>query len=136
LSPRVIERLEAMSPRAPMLFEAGFGVRIDDDAVGIGSLADRLGGIMAVARCVPQHTVDDHGRLANSIGPLPSVATPGALTGGYNPAILESDERHVRTAKPRKHQKWVDRAQSGRARDTPTSGPAETGPVAIDPDAL
>jgi len=113
LNPRVIAKLEAMESKAPLLFERGLGVRIDDDAKGIDSLAERLGGILAVARFLPQHTIDDHGRLANSIGPLPSVATPGALTHGYNPEMLEADDEHLRTAKPRKHQKWIDAARSG-----------------------
>jgi len=113
LNPRVLARLESMATRAPLLFERGLGVRIDHESARIGSLADRLAGIIAVARFLPQHTVDDYGRLANSIGPLPSMTTPGALTGGYNPAILESDEEFMRTAKPRKAQKWIDAARAG-----------------------
>jgi len=115
LSPRVIGSLEAMQAKAPLLFEAGWGVRIDDDSKGTDSLADRLGGILAVARFLPQHTIEDHGRRANSIGPLPSTSTPGALTQGYNPLMLAADEEHRRTARPRKHQKWIDAASTGQA---------------------
>lgn len=130
LSPRVMERLDAMSIKAPLLFEKGFGVRIDSDTAGIASLADRLGGILAVAKFLPQHTIEDHGRLANSIGPLPSVATPGALIGGYNPAMIAQDEEFLRTAKPRKHQKWLNAARAGK---TPGATPLED--VASEPDA-
>jgi hypothetical protein len=131
LSPRVLDRLDSMPVKAPLLFEQGFGVRIDSDTAGIATIADRLSGILAVARFLPQHTVDDHGRLANSIGPLPSVATPGALIGGLNPAILAQDEEFLRTAKPRKHQKWINAARAGKAPDVPGERA-----VAIDPDAL
>lgn len=114
LNPRVISSLEGMESKAPLLFERGWGVRIDSDSVGVESLAERLGGILAVARFLPQHTIEDHGRLANSIGPLPSVATPGAMTHGYNAALQEADADHLRTARPRKQQKWIDAARSGR----------------------
>ncbi len=123
LSPRVMERLGRLGTRAPMLFEGGLGVRIDSDAEGIGSLADRLSGLIAVARFVPEHTVEDHGRLANSIGPLPSVATPGAMTRGYDPEMMAKDEEFLRTAKPRKAQKWIDaaRGQGSVAQDPPAN---------------
>ncbi len=120
LSPRVLAKLEAMGSKAPLIFERGWGVRIDDDSKGIDSLAERLSGILAVARFLPQHTMEDHGRLANSIGPLPSVNTPGALIGGYTAARLEADEEYLRSAKPLKQQKWIDRTRS---RQNPTAPP-------------
>ncbi len=113
LSPRVIAKLEKIAFKAPLLFERGWGVRIDSDSEGVDSLAERLGGILAVARFLPAHTIEDHGRVANSIGPLPSVATPGAMIHGYNPELQEADLEHLRTAKPRKQQKWIDAARSG-----------------------
>lgn len=131
LGPRVIAKLEELDSKAPLLFERGLAVRIDDDSVGIDSLAERLGGILAVARFLPQHTIDDHGRLANSIGPLPSVSTPGALTHGYDPEMIAADAEYERTAKPRKQQKWIDAARSG----TPPEEQPGT-PVAFRPDAL
>ncbi|NTV40036.1 MAG: hypothetical protein HGA51_08815 [Demequinaceae bacterium] len=131
LGPRVIAKLQAMDPKAPLLFERGLGVRIDDDSKGIDSLAERLGGLVAVARFLPQHTIDDHGRLANSIGPLPSAVTPGALTGGFKPELIAADEEHVRTAKPRKQQKWIDAARAV----APVEAP-EGAPVAREPDSL
>jgi len=115
LNPRVLGKLERMSAKAPLLFEKGWGVRIDDESQGIDSLADRLGGILAVARFLPEHTIEDHGRRANSIGPLPSTSTPGALTGGYKPELVEADQEHLRMAKPHKQQKWIDAASTGRA---------------------
>ena len=124
LSPRVLDRLEAMEFKAPLLFEGGLGLRIDDDSKGVDSLANRLGGILAVARFLPQHTIDDYGRRANSIGPLPSTATPGALTHGYNSAIQEADVEHHRTAKPHKQQKWIDAASTGE----PPAVPPKNGP--------
>ena len=117
LSPRVLERLDAMPVKAPLLFEKGLAVRIDSDGARIGTLADRLSGIIAVARFIPAHTIDDHGRLANSIGPLPSVALPGALTGGYKAELAAQDEEYLRTAKPRKAQRWIDAARDGNAMD-------------------
>jgi len=119
LNPRVIAGLEGMESKAPLLFERGWGVRIDSDSVGVESLAERLGGILAVARFSPEHTIEDYGRLANSIGPLPSVAMPGAMTHGYNAALQEADADHLRTARPRKHQKWIDAARGGK----PPTGP-------------
>lgn len=113
LSPRVLARLDEMESKSPLLFERGLGVRIDDDSKGIDSLAERLSGLLAVVRFLPQYTIDDYGRLANSIGPLPSTATPGALTHGYNAAMQEADEEHERTAKPLKQQKWIDAARTG-----------------------
>jgi hypothetical protein len=113
LSPRVLARLDAMESKSPLLFERGLGVRIDDDSKGIDSLAERLGGILAVARFLPEHTIEDYGRLANSIGPLPSTVAPGALTHGYNAAMQEADEEHERTAKPLKQRKWIDAARTG-----------------------
>lgn len=113
LSPRVLGTLEEMQLKAPMLFERGWGIRIDDESKGVDSLAARLGGIVAVARFLPQHTIDDHGRLANSPGPLPSVATPGALTHGYDPELAAADAEFLRTAKARKRQKWLDAASGG-----------------------
>jgi len=113
LSPRVLARLDEMESKSPLLFERGLGVRIDDDSKGIDSLAERLGGILAVVRFLPEHTIEDYGRLANSIGPLPSTVTPGAFTHGYNPEMLEADEEYQRTAKPRKEQKWIDAARTG-----------------------
>ncbi len=124
LSPRVLARLEAMESKAPLIFERGWGVRVDDDSKGIDSLAERLGGILAVARFLPQHTIEDHGRRANSIGPLPSVSTPGALTGGYTPERLEADEEYLRSAKPLKQQKWIDAARTGQ----PPAVPDQSGP--------
>jgi len=119
LSPRVLDRLDAMESKSPLLFERGLGVRIDDDSKGIDSLAERLGGILAVARFLPEHTIEDYGRLANSIGPLPSTATPGALTHGYNAAMQEADQEHQLTAKPRKQQKWIDAARTGQLPTVP-----------------
>jgi hypothetical protein len=113
LSPRVLARLDEMESKSPLLFERGLGVRIDDDSKGIDSLAERLGGILAVVRFLPEHTIEDYGRLANSIGPLPSTATPGALTHGYNAAMQQADEEHQRTAKPLKQQRWIDTARTG-----------------------
>lgn len=115
LNPRVLDKLSQVPTRAPMLFERGLGVRIDDDSEGLGSLADRLGTVLAVARFMPEHTIEDHGRLANSIGPLPSVVTPGAFTGGYKPDLWEQDAEFLRTAKPRKAQRWIDAARRGKA---------------------
>ena len=123
LNPRVLAKLEAMGTKAPLIFERGWGVRIDDDSEGIDSLAERLGGILAVARFLPQHTIEDYGRRANSIGPLPSASTPGALTGGYRPEMLAADEEYLRAAKPRKHQKWIDAARAGR----PPADPDQSG---------
>lgn len=120
LSPRVLGKLEAMEFKSPLLFERGLGVRIDDDSKGIDSLAERLGGILAVARYLPEHTIEDYGRLANSIGPLPSTATPGALTHGYNAALQQADDQHLRTAKPRKQQRWIDASSTG---ESPTGPP-------------
>ncbi len=131
LNPRALARLEAMESKAPLLFERGFGVRIDDDSKGIDSLAERLSGILAVARFLPEHTIEDYGHLANSIGPLPSAVTPGALTHGYNPEMLAADEEYRRTAKPRKQQKWIDAARTG---EPPAAQPGT--PVAFDPDAI
>jgi hypothetical protein len=119
LNPRVLSKLEAVESKAPLLFERGLGLRIDDDSKGIDSLAERLGGIVAVARFLPQHTIEDYGRRANSIGPLPSTATPGALTHGYNAAMQEADAEHQRTAKPHKQQKWIDAARTGESPDVP-----------------
>ena len=59
------------------------------------------------------------------------VSTPGALTRGYNPEMLEADDEHQRTAKPRKQQKWIDAA-----RETQPRGTEPGMPVAFDPDAL
>ncbi len=101
LGPRVLERLNALSRRAPMLFERGLAVRIDPEGEGTGSLASRLGGLMVVAKYLPRHTVDDHGRFANSPGPLPSMVTPGALTDGYRPDIAAADKRHLLRPKRR-----------------------------------
>jgi len=134
LNPRVLDKLERMGSKAPLIFEKGWGVRIDDESQGIDSLAERLGGILAVARFLPQHTIEDHGRRANSIGPLPSVATPGALTGGYRPEYLEADQEHLRMAKPRKQQKWIDAARTGQPPEPPDA--SSGGPVAFEPDAL
>ena len=92
LSPRVLERLERIANPAPMLFEAGFGVRIDDESVDQDTLAERLDGLIAVARFVPQHTMDDHGKGILNAAPLPSSVIPGALTSGFRPDILEADE--------------------------------------------
>ncbi|MCB2412477.1 hypothetical protein LGT39_06385 [Demequina sp. TTPB684] len=103
LGPRVLHSLNALTPRAPMLFERGLAVRIDREGEGISSLASRLSGLIAIARYLPRHTVDDHGRLANSPGPLPSMSTPGALIGGYKPEIRDADEQHVLYAKRRKY---------------------------------
>jgi hypothetical protein len=102
LGPRVLARLESLPQRAPILFERGLAVRIDREGEGTSTLASRLGGLLAVARFLPRHTIDDHGKYANSIGPLPSVATPGAFTGGYRPDLAEADEQHRRTARKRK----------------------------------
>lgn len=124
LSPRVLDRLDAMESKSPLLFERGLGLRIDDDSKGIDSLAERLGGVLAVARFLPEHTIEDYGRRANSIGALPSVSTPGALTQGYNPEMLERDEEFLRTARPRKQQKWIDAARTGQ----PPAVPPQNGP--------
>lgn len=102
LGPRVLARLDGLLPPAPLLFERGLAVRIDDEAAGISSLANRLDGLIAVARYLPRHTLDDHGRLANSPGPLPSVLTPGAFTGGYRPDLAEADDDHRQRATKRK----------------------------------
>lgn len=123
LNPRVLARLEGMWSKAPLIFERGLGVRIDNDSQGIDSLADRLSGILAVARFLPQHTIEDHGRFANSIGPLPSVVIPGAMTRGYDPSLNEADALHVSSAKARKHGKWIDAARRGE----PPSLPPERG---------
>lgn len=109
LGPRVLERLDALPQRAPMLFERGLAVRIDPEGEGIDSLASRLGGLIAVATYLPRHTVDDHGRLANASGPLPSMTTPGALTGGYRPDVWIEDERHL----SRPQRRGVDRRFTG-----------------------
>ena len=101
LGPRVLERLDTVAQRAPMLFERGLAVRIDREGEGTSSLASRLGGLIAVAKYLPRHTVDDHGRFANAPGPLPSMTTPGALTGGYRPEIWAADERHLLRPKRR-----------------------------------
>ncbi|PKQ17803.1 MAG: hypothetical protein CVT68_06630 [Actinobacteria bacterium HGW-Actinobacteria-8] len=109
LGPRVLAILDALPQRAPMLFERGLAVRIDREGEGLASLASRLGGLIAVAKYLPRHTVDDHGRFANAPGPLPSTTTPGALTGGYRPDVLTADERHLLRPKRRGH----DRRFSG-----------------------
>lgn len=106
LSPRVIARLEDLTLRAPMIFEKGIGVRLDSDTIKVGTLADRLSGLIAVARFLPTHTVEDYGRFANSIGPLPSVTTPGALTGGYDPELARHDAEFERAARQRKFERW------------------------------
>ncbi|MBC7299296.1 MAG: hypothetical protein H5T82_10445 [Demequina sp.] len=125
LGPRVLERLDALTPRAPMLFERGLAVRIDREGEGIASLASRLGGLIAVAQYLPRHTVEDHGRFANSPGPLPSMTTPGALTGGYRPDMRTADERHL--SRPRR--RGVDRRFTG----THDSSPDDDGRLASDP---
>ncbi len=101
LGPRVLARLDTLAQRAPMLFEHGLAVRIDPEDEGTSSLASRLGGLIAVAKHLPRHTVEDHGRHANSQGPLPSTSTPGALTGGYRADIWAADERHLLSPKRR-----------------------------------
>lgn len=117
LGPRVLARLDGMLPRAPLLFERGLAVRIDDEAEGISSLANRLDGLIAVAKFLPRHTVDDHGRLANSPGPLPSVLTPGAFTGGYRPDLAEADDAHRRRATKRKFDARFARPDPSRPED-------------------
>lgn len=102
LSPRVLARLDGPSQRSPLLFERGLAVRVDREGEGIWSLATRLDGLITVAKFLPHHTVEDHGRLANSLGPLPSVLTPGAFTGGYQPELVEADDEHRRRASKRK----------------------------------
>lgn len=109
LNPRVIEVLERQAIRAPLLFEKGFGVRIGDDAEAVGDLASRLSALVALAKYLPEHVIQDHGRFANSPGPLPSVATPGALTGGYNPSIAEADAAFEATAAASRKQRWSSR---------------------------
>lgn len=99
LSPRVLEKLNALGTRAPMIVERGLAVRIDDESEGLASLSERLSALIAVARFLPEHTLEDHGRFTNAPGPLPSVSTPGALTGGYNPDLIAADEQFVRAAK-------------------------------------
>ncbi|WP_291379750.1 hypothetical protein [Demequina sp.] len=101
LNPRVLARLDAVVPRAPMLFERGLAIRIDREGEGTSSLATRLGGLIAVARYLPRHTIEDHGRYANSRGPLPSTSTSGALTGGYRPDLVAADEQHLLRPKRR-----------------------------------
>ncbi len=123
LNPRAIARLEAMGSKAPLIFEKGLGVRVDNYSNGIDSLADRLRGIVAVAHFLPKHTIEDHGRLANSIGPLPSVAIPGAMTRGYEFSLHQEDAQHVSSAKLRKHQKWIDAARHGQTPPSPPSPP-------------
>lgn len=125
LSPRVLHRLDTLPQRAPMLFAHGLAVRIDREDMGTSSLASRLGGLIAVAKYLPRHTVEEHGRLANSPGPLPSMTTPGALTGGYRPDIWAADERHLLRPKRR----GLDRRFT-RPDDSP---PDDDGRLASDP---
>lgn len=123
LGPRVLARLESLPHRAPLLFERGLAVRIDREGEGTSTLTSRLGGLIAVARYVPRHTVDDHGKLANSTGPLPSVATPGAFIGGYRPDLVEADEQHRRTAPKRKHDRRFSAADQISTHDTDPLAP-------------
>lgn len=126
LSPRVLSALETQARPAPMLFDKGLGVRIGSDSERVGDLADRLAGLLAVARHLPQHVIDDHGRFANSPGPLPSVATPGALTGGYKPELAAADEQALREAAVRRQARKFSRQRTPGQAPRPMYGGDDT----------
>lgn len=103
LSPRVLEALEALE-------------------------ISRLSGLIAVAKHLPRHTIDDHGLRANSMGPLPSVSTPGALTGGYNPALDAADKEYARRARLHKRDGRFT-APEPALRHSPPDGPLAPRPA-------
>ncbi len=125
LGPRVLGRLDALVWRAPMVFERGLAVRIDSEEQGIESLVRRLSGLLAVARYLPRHTVEDHGRWASSPGPLPSTSTPGGLTGGYRADLMKADKRHRASPRRRKYDRRFTAADP-----SPTD---DDGPLASEP---
>ncbi|MCB2412476.1 hypothetical protein LGT39_06380 [Demequina sp. TTPB684] len=89
LSPRVMSELEKLNLKSPLLFEAGWGISLDDFSKGVDTLDERLRGVLAVARLIPQHTIDDRSSLSRQDVPRDTV---------YYPRPLDADDQRRKPA--------------------------------------